>query len=50
VGTTPWSGTLDGTHTIYLAKPGYKQLEQTGTYDRHKFMALRGVLAPVTSP
>jgi len=50
VGTTPWSGTLDGTHTIYLAKPSYKQLEQTGTYDRHKFMALRGVLAPVTSP
>ena len=49
VGTTPWSGTLDGTHTIYLAKPGYKQLEQTGTYDRQKLMVLRGVLAPVTS-
>jgi hypothetical protein len=47
VGTTPWSGTLDGTHTIYLAKPGYKQLEKKGTYDRHKFMMLRGVLTSV---
>ncbi len=50
VGTTPWSGTLDGKHTIYLAKPDYTQMEYASTYDAHEFLVFRGTLKPIAQP
>jgi hypothetical protein len=44
VGTTPWAGTLGGEHTIYTAKPGYRQSVLTFTFNRHKPMVVNALL------
>ncbi len=47
IGTTPWSGTLDGPHTIFIAKPGYTGIERTNDYHRSKLLVIQATLAPI---
>lgn len=52
IGTTPWSGTLDGDHKLYIAKPGHSRFEYPVTFDRHRFLVLNAELtaAPGANP
>jgi hypothetical protein len=45
MGTTPWAGTLEGKHTIHIAKPGLGQADNEITFDPHKFLLLKVELA-----
>jgi hypothetical protein len=43
-GTTPWSGSLEGTHKVIIEKRGFMVSESEVTGDPHKLFVLRGVL------
>ena len=45
ISKTPWSGTLEGEHTIYLEKKGYKPHEMTFTPSPDKLMVISVALA-----
>jgi predicted Ser/Thr protein kinase len=50
VGTTPWVGTLEGKHVIYIAKPGFKTVQHVDTFDPTKFSMMHAMLRELTPP
>src|SRR5690606_10498377 len=45
VGKTPWNGTLEGEHTIYVEAEGYKPDDDTITAARDRLVVLKFKLA-----
>ncbi|RMH39500.1 MAG: PEGA domain-containing protein [Deltaproteobacteria bacterium] len=45
LGRTPWSGTLDGEHTVLIEARGYKPRERTFTARKDRFLVLDFTLA-----
>jgi hypothetical protein len=46
IGTTPWAGTLSGTHTVLFAKPGYFKLEHKADFTPQRVVVQHVVLSP----
>ncbi|HWO23317.1 MAG TPA: PEGA domain-containing protein [Kofleriaceae bacterium] len=44
IGTTPWSGSIEGTHKVIIEKRGYMQSESEVTGEPNKLFVLRAVL------
>jgi PEGA domain len=44
IGTTPWSGSIEGTHKVIIEKRGYMQSESDVTGEPNKLFVLRAVL------
>jgi hypothetical protein len=45
LGTTPWSGTIDGTHKVIIEKRGYTVITQTVTPDPQKLFVLSAAMS-----
>lgn len=46
VGTSPLSGTLEGEHQIFAAKPGFTRAEKRLVLPPHKVMVVMMMLSP----